>query len=260
MAIRFPLQPLLENHLELAIRHLPSVFDGFGILHLTDLHIKEIGNRERAALRIASHNKPDAIVITGDFVDRKQDRDVCLEFVSQLSAPCGVWGVGGNWDHYTQRPYRDFSNALCRAGVQMLDNAGTRLERHGSHIELAGVNDPHTGQDDLRRALGASPEHRACVLLAHSPDIIGQLAHCPVDVVLAGHTHGGQICLPGRRPLWVPSRHGRRYAAGLFKEGRVRMLVNRGVGMSTFPLRVFCPPEVVLVTLRAPQEEKEQVA
>ncbi len=260
MSLTFPIPRLHECHLEIAIPHLPAVFDGFRILHITDLHIKDIGPREKAVLQTVWEHAPDLIALTGDFVDRKQDRDVCLEFASRLSAPSGVWGVGGNWDHYTQRPYHDYVNALRRAGVEVLNNTRARLERHGSHLEIAGVDDPHTGHDDVRAALDSMPEHRACILLAHSPDIIGQILERPVDLALVGHTHGGQVCLPGRRPLWVPSRHGRKYAAGLFTEERVRMFVNRGVGMSTLPVRVFCPPEIALFTLRAVKERKEQVA
>jgi predicted MPP superfamily phosphohydrolase len=204
----------------------------------------------RRAADLATAAQPDVIVLTGDYVTRstKFMRSGAAA-LAKLSAPLGVIAVLGNHDYWTDP---DVVGHLLRdtAGARVLKNETEVLERSGEYLAIAGLDDPVTRNDDLDRTLAAVPPSCPVVLLAHTPDIAPKAAERGVDLVLAGHTHGGQVVLPWIGPPIVNSKHGKRLASGLAQVKGTKVYTNRGVGMAIVPIRINCPPEVALITLR----------
>ena len=140
--------------------------------------------------------------------------------------------------------------ALAENGLTELTNTGVWLERGGSRLRLCGVDDWATGRPDLRRALGDTRLGDACLLLSHNPDFVEHIRDPRVDLVLSGHTHGGQVVLPLIGAPVTASRYGQKYVHGLVQGPSARVYVSRGVGTIGPPVRFGCPPEVTLLTLR----------
>lgn len=224
------------------------------ICHLSDLHFREIGPREEAVRDCVNGLHPDLIFITGDFVEgrlvARERFDLCLKWLGQLKAKLGLWGVLGNKEHMRGRDASQIIRNLESAGVRMLVNQNHRLEVEGSPVWLVGVDDPHTRHDDLQKAISGIPSGGIKVLLAHSPGIIREAARLGVELVLVGHTHGGQIRLPGLRPLYLNLKCSFKYASGLFRKGKTWLYVNRGIGVSLPLLRPFLVPEIALLRLK----------
>ncbi|AEB12191.1 metallophosphoesterase [Marinithermus hydrothermalis] len=214
------------------------------VVHLSDLHYgpwirKELVTRwVEAALREA----PDLVVITGDFVDAglRDGIEGLIQALDPLRAPLGVWGVWGNHDRSRFNPLDPLREALALAGVRMLENHGVQLR---PDLFLAGVDDLWRGRPDPEAAL-AGWRGGARLLLSHNPDLLAEL-RTPVELVLSGHTHGGQVCLPGIGAIHTGSRYGRRFVAG-WVEAPQRAFISRGLGVSALPLRWNCPPEIAV--------------
>jgi predicted MPP superfamily phosphohydrolase len=256
---------------ELALPRLPAALDGLRIAHLSDFHRSQIVSRHYLAACVAAAmtERPDVILLTGDFVTRKA-RYVpeVTELLAPLRAPLGVWGVLGN--HDTQVGAAAVSAAVEASGARMLRNRHARVSVDGVELWLAGVDCPHHEQyrlTDPRRAgwaqvyrrllnsaLDGIPADGFRVLLAHTPDVIRDAARRGVDLMLSGHTHGGQVRLPLLGATVVPSRYGHRYASGAFRVEGTTLYVSRGMGTVRFPLRFLCRPELAIHTLR--QDEK----
>lgn len=233
-----------------AIAGLPPAFDGFTILHLSDLHNKEYGHRQGRLLEVIGRQEFDLIAITGDIIDKRKPR---LAPVEELIGGLGeeeIFFVPGNHEHWAG--YGPIKAALEGLGVKTLENEGIRYERAGDHIWLLGVDDPYTGKDRLDEALGVVNDARPRVLLAHAPDIFPAAAEAGLELVLVGHTHGGQIRLPFVGAVLAPGQgllpH---YDYGPFTEGGTTMIVNGGLGESLLPVRFNLRPEIVSVTLVA---------
>lgn len=226
------------------------------VVLLTDLHYGlYIGRRSvRAWVETALALRPDAVLITGDFVDRDGALPLPPLFaeLARLRAPLGVWGVWGNHDlgFFARTARREgqapatvrgaFEERLRQAGVRVLCNAGVALR---DDLFLAGVDDLRRGDARLAAALGQAPAGSAVLLLSHNPDLLPEVPG-RVGLTLCGHTHGGQVCLPLAGPVVTSSRFGRRFAAG-FVRGPAPGFVSRGLGVTTVPFRWNCPPEVV---------------
>jgi len=245
----FLLEPnaVRTRNLTLYFTDLPGSADGLCIAHISDLHLRRIGARERAVLRIINGSVPDVIVITGDFVSDQRYRNVSLAFLSKLRARLGVWAVQGNWEHntgWTGNPLRD---DLGKLGIRLLINEAEPLELNGSSIWIAGTDDPYLGADRVPDTLNAT-DGGFTVLLAHSPEILNRLPK-GVQLVLSGHTHGGQVRLPLIGAPWARSMGGG-YVSGLHRREGTVLYVTNGVGMTVVPARFLCPPEVAYVTLR----------
>jgi len=219
---------------------------------LSDLHLHGLGRREETALKIVEREKPDFIVMAGDFLDSRDGWEPLKEFAQKISALGESYAVLGNWDHWAEGrggpSAKEIREALDGAGVSVLVNSGRAVRVGDQELWLAGVDDPHTYRSDVAKSLEGAPEGVPVILLAHSPEVVGEVAD-GVDLVLCGHTHGGQVRLPIIGPLYVPSRYGKRYVSGLYDLGRFALYVNRGLGWSFLPFRLNCPPEVTLITL-----------
>jgi len=244
---------LFITHVDVPVDDLPPELDGFSLIHLSDLHLVGYGPFEHDLIRAVRPLPAQTVVITGDFLGGPGGATALIPLVMEIGRDRTVFGVLGNHDHRPSINTQALVNDLSRAGVRMLVNSGALIHHRGQRLRIAGVDDPHTGRADLGRALAHVPPSRPdarepLLLLAHSPDIFAEASAAGVDLVLAGHTHGGQLCLPGGLPLWTNTRRGR-FGGGLFQRGHTRMFVTRGVGTGLVRARLFCPPEVALVRL-----------
>jgi uncharacterized protein len=245
--------------IEVALSRLPETFDGFTIAQLSDFHYDHFtAEPARKSVEIVNSLKPDLVVLTGDFVTvpflkrhaREAARTVepCSEVLRSLSAPMGKFAILGNHDAYSSAGY--VAGVLQENGIPVLVNRALPLERKSSRIWLAGIDDALEGKPDLGTALEKVPSNEAVVLLAHEPDFADEAALKPVDLQLSGHSHGGQIWIPGIGAPWLPAL-ARNYPRGLYKVGNLTLYTNIGIGTIRAPLRINCPPEVTLITLRA---------
>ncbi len=233
------------------LRRLPPAFDGMTIAFLTDLHCSRITPPSFLARVVDETNrlKPDLILLGGDYVTRgaKYAQPVA-EVLRQLAAPLGCYGVLGNHDcRYDPEAIRQ---ALKQAGIVDVTNSGHWLALDGSRIRIAGVGDLWEDEQDLGAALSGTRANDVAILLSHNPDFSMELADPRVGLVLSGHTHGGQIRLPGVGPVITNSKYGKHLASGLVSFGSFQLYVSRGLGTVLVPLRYQCPPEVALLTLR----------
>lgn len=232
--------------------NLPIAFDGYTILHLSDLHADGLVDEGEGIRRIVETVSCDLAVLTGDFSLDETNPDItpCIEalipIVSSISVQDGIFGILGNHDLLEMVP------ELERMGVQMLLNEAALLRRGSADIVLAGVDDPHYYKcHDLQRALFTVTPDQFVILLSHSPEIAPEAAKSGVDFYLCGHTHGGQICLPGGIPLFANTPCDRTYLSGNWKCGAMQGYTSRGTGFSLAAARFFCPPEITLHTLHS---------
>lgn len=249
-----------QTRLRLVCRRLPPEFEGFTLLQLSDLHMAHMGRRERQLARLVRGLRPDLVALTGDLAyDGVAARQI-LQIVEGAQPRLGTYAVSGNADVRHPLLWDGVVRALERGGVRLMRNEHTVLCRAGARITIAGVEDPHSGLDDLNHALSGAPDGCFTLLLAHSPAIAHPAVEMGVDAVLCGHTHGGQLVLPVAGPLLTRSGYGTDLASGLFRGGALtqvvgtdagdtQVYVSRGVGTSFLPLRLLCPPEVTLVEL-----------
>lgn len=234
---------------EVEIPRLPDAFRGYTLLHVTDLHADISAGVMRALPETLASLSYDLCVITGDFRGRTygpfaRTLELVHEVITQIPRP--IFGVLGNHDTALIVP------ALEAMGVRMLLNECEPVERGGARLWIAGVDDPNRYRtDDLARAASRIPVGEPTVLLAHSTEGVRAAAAAGVDLMLCGHTHGGQMCLPGSIPIVTSSRMPRRLASGRWRQGAMHGYTSRGVGTSLVDARFNCPPEVTLHTLRS---------
>ena len=232
------------------LSNLPEAFDGFRILHLSDLHIEGMIDKGQALQATLSTLQYDLCVLTGDFRFRTYgayDKTLRLmeNLVKTIHAPFGITGILGNHDWLEMVP------GLEQAGIRMLLNETQALEKGSEAIWLLGLDDMHyyeTG--DLEKAVNGAPADAVRILLVHSPEIIPEAFAAGMDLYLCGHSHGGQICLPGGIPIITHSRCARSYKAGPWQHESMRGYTSRGVGTSLFPIRLCCQPEIIIHTLK----------
>jgi predicted MPP superfamily phosphohydrolase len=240
---------------EVPLPRLPGELDGLRIALISDIHVNPSRRDDYVArtLDAVAGLDAEAIMFTGDLLSGPPDRlSEYLDVFRQVNAPRGKYAVLGNHDMWCGRS--GAATAFLReAQWQMLRNQNAPLPETGGRTWIAGVDDPVTENEDLDAALTGVPDDAVCVLLSHTPDLIEPAAAAGVDLMLAGHTHGGQVVLPFVGPPVVPSKYGARYAWGLFDHQGTRMAVTRGVGMIAPRIRFRCRPEIVLLTLRRGQ-------
>jgi predicted MPP superfamily phosphohydrolase len=250
-----PNQVSIER-LSLKIPRLDPAFDGFKIVHISDLHIDEWMTEARLARALAPihSEKPDVIAMTGDFVYRS-DKTLSFalpEALLRLAAPEGVFAVLGNHDHWIDPDY--VRRLLKQGGVQELRNSVQTIRRGDAHLQMAGVDDIWEEQDDLERVIDRLDETSVCILLAHEPDFADTSAPTGrFDLQLSGHSHGGQVRLPFLGAPVLPE-FGKKYPHGLYQIANMYQYTNRGLGMLPPRVRLFCPPEITVITLRASTE------
>jgi uncharacterized protein len=223
---------------------LPPRFEGFTILHISDTHVDM---NQRAMLRLAELVEGlqyDACVLTGDFRAKTfGPYDPALKgmakLVGHLKQP--IFGVLGNHDTIQMLP------GLEAMGIRMLQNECELIRRGDQSIYLAGIDDAHYFRvDNIEKAASQIPDGAFAMLLSHTPEIYRQAAHAGFDLLLSGHTHGGQICLPGSIPITLDSVLPRRMGAGAWRYGRMLGYTSVGAGSSVVAVRYNCLPEITL--------------
>lgn len=221
------------------------------LVHLSDLHLK--GAPRKAHVRIAEwlhRSVPDMILLTGDLVSRPWAWTHAVRWLSTLPAAAVRLAVPGNWDYRFHQSYRDFEMRMRAAGFTALRNEACTVRVGGTEVTVVGIDDIRRGLPDPAAAFGAGTAAPPVIVMVHNPDQLPALVEYPSDLILCGHTHGGQLRIPGYGALVTSSRYGKRYEGGLYEEGGKRVYVSRGLGTGNLiPIRVACPPEIVCMTL-----------
>lgn len=240
-----------RRRVEVEIDGLPRAFDGYRIVHLSDLHVGSIDRREEAMSwsRAANALDADLAVVTGDILTTGTAyHEDAADAVGALRARDGVFACLGNHDYYRE-------DALCAKlagrGVRVLRNEGVAISRGEETLWLAGIEDVWHGAPDLRAALRGRPDGAAVVLLAHNPDFFPRAKDAGVSLTLSGHTHAGQLAVPFLVSRATLSHFVTRWPAGLFREGAASIFVHAGLGTTGPAIRLGAAPEVVEIVLRA---------
>ena len=247
------------EEIEMVLPRLPRQFDGFRIAQISDIHIEGGAMRHHfpAICELVSAQNADLIAMTGDFTTHGDlwQEDALVAGIEKLRAPYGVFGVLGNHDqwHWGADPTRGATmvrSALLRGGARELRNAAHRLEKNGASLWLGGLDDWLTGHADLPALLAQIPAAAPAILLAHAPDIADDIAPLHrFDLLLAGHSHGGQIAAPFVGVLHVPGG-AKKYPRGQYQVGDLALYTNRGLGTISIPFRFCARPEISVFTLR----------
>lgn len=241
-------------------KKLPSAFSGFRIAQISDLHNAEIGKGNTKLLKALQSEKPDIIVITGDFIDsRSTDPEVAVNFAKEAMkiAPC--YYIPGNHEARVGE-YITLKENLLKLGVIVLEDEKVSLECEDHHITILSLSDPGFWSPDQFVDRSATVKEKIadlkaeedgfCLLLSHRPEHFEDYVQCGIDLALTGHAHGGQFRIPLIGGFFAPNQgFFPKYDAGLFSKNETNMVVSRGLGNSIFPFRINNRPELVIVTL-----------
>jgi uncharacterized protein len=240
-----------KNAEQIRIRHnhvgskiLPNQFDGFTLLHISDLHVDTSEGAMRRLNEILPGMTYDVCVLTGDYRGATFGPfDAALEGLARVRAhlKAPVYAVLGNHDSIRMVP------ALEEMGIRILLNECESISRGDEAIYLAGIDDAHYYRvDNIEKAAAEIPDDAFSILLSHTPEVYRQAAHAGFDLFLTGHTHGGQICLPGSIPITLSSVLPRHMGSGPWHYGEMVGYTSVGVGCAVVPVRINCLPEITL--------------
>jgi hypothetical protein len=232
------------RHNRIVSSQLPQVFDGYTILQLSDLHIDMSAPAMQRVIELLQGVRYDLCVLTGDYRGMTYGPYAAtLAGMAKLRAALGgtIYGVLGNHDTICLVP------GLEEMGIKILLNENETIERGGERIHLAGIDDAHFYRvDNIEKAAGDIPHDEFSILISHTPEIYRQAAHADFNVLLSGHTHGGQICLPGRIPITLDAVLPRSMGRGAWRHHDMIGYTSVGAGVSIVPVRFNCPPEITL--------------
>ncbi len=236
------------ERVEIKLKRLPKKLDGFRIIHLSDIHHSPFTNLEHItrAVKIANRLNPDMFVLTGDYVSHENEYIAPVaKVLGELKAEFGTYACLGNHDHWTDADF--ITESFRRENINVLINEGFRFKTFDSSFWLAGVDDYMVGKTDVAASMrGAFPDEMK-ILLAHNPIIIHQAAKFGVDLMLSGHTHGGQVQMRDTRKRIFTKR---KLTNGLHRRKDTQIYITRGIGTVVLPVRYQCPPEISLLELR----------
>lgn len=235
---------------EIQVPNLPAPFAGLTIALLTDLHHGRFTSLHyiRTVVEATNSLQPDLILLGGDYaLARKKYLPPCFEVLAQLKSRLGVYGVLGNHDHWYSTSLT--KQCMRKAHIAEVTNTGYWLMLRGTRLRIAGVDDFWEGVQNLDAALGDARSDDASILLSHNPDYVETLTDPRVSLVLSGHTHGGQVVLPGPYAPFIPSKYGTKYLRGLVKTDVTQVYVSRGLATVGPPIRIGARPEISLLTL-----------
>lgn len=232
--------------------NIPDEFNGFKIVHISDLHNAEFGNGQKDLIDKIEAQDADIIVITGDMIDsRRTDVDKAVELITGLGNKIPVYYVTGNHESRV-REYNELESKLIENGVTVLKNESVKIEKDSSFINVIGVDDPSFGMsaNDIFHTVSELKTDGYDVLLSHRPELFETYCEIGAELVLCGHAHGGQVRIPFIGGIVAPNQGlFPEYTAGSYKSGSTEMIVSRGLGNSIIPLRINNPPELVVITL-----------
>ncbi|MCP3775247.1 metallophosphoesterase [Paenibacillus sp. MZ04-78.2] len=236
----------------LSFARLPQQMDGIKVVQFSDVHLGFHFDTKDLSELIGLINRiqPDIVCFTGDLVDHTvgPDGDAYARVLSELKPPLGKYAVLGNHDFKEPRQVRSL---LKSAAFELLTNKMVRIQHQGSSMVMAGVDDQWKGNPDIDKALARVKPEDFVILLSHCPDFADIAVRYSVDFQLSGHSHGGQVRLPFYGHVMTP-KFGRKYVLGhyVLGAGKLQLFVNRGIGVSTHPVRFLCRPELTVFTLR----------
>lgn len=233
-------------HYEMNSRNIKGI-ESFRIAHISDLHMTRFGFRERKVLELIRNFRPDIIALTGDLIPLGKGIKAAETFLKMLCEIAPVFAVEGN-SEVINGVSQHFARVLRELGGYWLNNEAVQFR---SKIWVAGTADPHWHRDDIFKTLANVPEDAFCLLLSHSPDIVRYRESMRANLILCGHTHGGQVRLPFIGPLYIRARYVKKELAwGMHELSNGTVLITTsGVGTTRLPVRFLCPPEVVGVTI-----------
>lgn len=235
--------------IDIQLKRLPKRLDGFRLVHLSDIHHSPFTGLEHIsrAVKVANRLNPDMFVLTGDYVSHETEYiEPVAEVLGLLDAEHGIHACLGNHDHWTDAEM--VTDSFRRSGINVLINEGIRFTAREASFWLCGVDDYMVGKTDLRAALRGSFPDEMKLLLAHNPVILRQAARFDVDLILSGHTHGGQVKLRDEDKRILPQR---KLKNGLHQRRDTQIYITRGIGTVVLPIRYQCPPEISLIELHA---------
>jgi len=247
----FEARALKVRRFTLEFATLPAPFDGFTVLHISDLHLLKFGTIPRQMLRVLPTLPADIAAFTGDYKRHAYSDDAPIPgWMSRIVGACrtreGAYAVPGNKDN------RDMKNAFAPFGLDVLLDESRTIERGGARLHILGIlsRSPVRRPETAAQVFEHLPKKNFRILLAHTPDYARLAAERGIELMLAGDTHGGQIVVPLLGAIKVKSRLGRRYCRGVVREGPTTLHISPGCGTANVPFRLRCPPEVTLITLR----------
>ncbi len=236
------------ERITIELKRLPKNLEGFRLVHLSDIHhspFTDLAHITRA-VEIANSLKPDMFVLTGDYVSHEREYvEPMAEVLGDLKSEYGTFACLGNHDHWTDGEL--VTESMRKSGINVLINKGIRFTARDSSFWLAGVDDYMVGKTDLRAALRGSFPDEMKMLLAHNPIIVRRAARLGVDLMLSGHTHGGQVKIRDDEKRILPRR---KLKNGLHRRRETQIYITRGIGTVVLPVRYHCPPEISLLELR----------
>ncbi len=234
-------------------KNLPKKFKGEEILQISDLHIKKFGHKEKRLLKFIKKLKPKSLIITGDIVDCKtKSLKACENFFKELSRLNikNIFAVFGNHIH-TNNFINNYNlkKLLKDHNVKILINDSFTFEKGGDKVNIIGVDDPRTGHDDLKKAFKNINNKDTNIVLSHSMELIEKVDLEDIDIILTGHTHGGQIKIPFIPAFWIPHKYKGKYISGLYKIKSLLIYINPGIATVKLPIRFNARPEITLFKL-----------
>jgi predicted MPP superfamily phosphohydrolase len=236
----------LSDHDVSILTHSGSSLAGCRAVHLTDLHVDRYSHRHDHIVEAVSTLRPDWIFITGDLINVPEGLPHLFRFLEQLRAIAPIYMTLGNHDHYSGVPVTQYAELADRHKIALLVNQSAFVSTGTGELAIVGVDDPSLHRADLR-CVPPRAHHRFTLLLAHAPNILDYVEpHHAIDLILCGHSHGGQWRVPGIPTFWLPPGCNGR-VAGWHESGQYRLYVNRGLGWSFLPFRLNCPPEIAVI-------------
>ncbi|VVM35005.1 predicted phosphohydrolase [Terribacillus sp. AE2B 122] len=241
-------------------KRIPASFNDYKIVQLSDLHSKTFGNRQNVLVEKVSNTNPDLIVFTGDLVDSKNyNEDTSLNLIRELIHIAPIYFVTGNHEWWSGK-FDILEKELNDIGVKVLRNTNDVISKGDEKIQIIGIDDPAYVNDSytersitegaIENSVEGMEDDYFKILLSHRPEFLSIYSKYGIDVVFSGHAHGGQVRIPFVGGLVAPNQGFLpKYTAGKFDLDNTSMFVNRGLGNSTIPLRIFNRPEIIVLTL-----------
>ena len=242
-----------KTYIEYSSGRVPEAFNGYKVVHISDLHNKRFGKNQEKLLKKIEEASPDIIVITGDLIDRrKYNLEVALSFVKGAVDIAPVYYVSGNHEAWSGK-YEEIKDELISLNVQVLDDEKISIHRKDEFIDIIGLKDPdfHTSNDLEDQLMNLSEENNFQILLSHRPELINLYSKEKIDLIFSGHAHGGQFRLPFIGGIIAPDQGlFPEYTSGLYVKDKSTLIVSRGLGNSIIPLRLFNQPEIIVLTIK----------